>query len=210
MRKVNLPFILEEDALHTRVAGVDEAGRGPLAGDVVAAAVILDHAHPFEGLTDSKKLTPAERERLFPLIQEKALAFAIGRASVEEIDTLNILQASLLAMTRAVAQLGVAPELIYVDGNKCPPFNCQAKALVKGDSRIASIAAASVLAKVTRDREMEQLDQEFPGYGLAQHKGYPTQDHMAALRELGPSRLHRKSFGPVAELLKYPGQTVNK
>lgn len=202
MRKVNLPFILEEDTLHTRVAGVDEAGRGPLAGDVVAAAVILDHAHPFDGLTDSKKLTPAQRERLFPLIQEKAVAFAIGRANVEEIDALNILQASLLAMTRAVAKLGVAPELIYVDGNKCPPFNCQAKALVKGDSRIASIAAASVLAKVTRDREMEQLDQEFPGYGLARHKGYPTQDHMAALRELGPCRLHRKSFGPVAELLK--------
>lgn len=202
MPQVTLPFTLEEESNISLVAGVDEAGRGPLAGDVVAAAVILEHTESLEGLTDSKKLTTRQREKLFPLIQEKAIAFAIGRASVEEIDTLNILHASMLAMQRAVSGLNISPEFIYVDGNRYPVLPCPARAVVKGDSRVASIAAASVLAKVTRDREMVALDSEFPGYGLAQHKGYPTQAHIEALQALGPTRLHRKTFGPVAELLK--------
>lgn len=202
MPQVTLPFTLEEESHISLIAGVDEAGRGPLAGDVVAAAVILEHSEPLKGLTDSKKLSPRQREKLFPLIQEKAIAYAIGRASVEEIDKLNILHASMLAMQRAVARLKIPPEFIYVDGNRYPELPCPARAVIKGDSRVASIAAASVLAKVTRDREMVALDAEFPGYGLAQHKGYPTQAHMEALETLGPTRIHRKSFGPVAELLK--------
>ncbi len=183
------------------VAGVDEAGRGPLAGDVVAAAVILDVDNPVAGLVDSKKLSEAQRERLFPVIQERAVAFAIARANVEEIDSLNILQASLLAMTRAVKALAVNPVFVYVDGNRCPAWSWRSQAVVKGDGRIAAIAAASILAKVARDHEMVSLDRQYPGYGLARHKGYPTAMHLDALRRLGPSPIHRRTFGPVAELI---------
>jgi ribonuclease HII len=184
------------------VAGVDEVGRGPLAGAVVAAAVILDPARPIAGLADSKKLTEARREALAPIIQEYALAWALGRAEVEEIDSLNILQASLLAMRRAVLALQVAPEFALIDGNRCPQLPCPAEAVIKGDSRVAAISAASILAKVARDREMVLLDAEYPGYGLAQHKGYPSKAHLAALEALGVSPLHRRTFGPVRRLLE--------
>jgi len=201
-----LPLYLAEDAGAiadlSAVAGVDEVGRGPLAGDVVAAAVILDPATPVPGLTDSKKLSERRREALFGQIREQAVAFAIARASVAEIDRLNILQASLLAMTRAVRSLAAEPALVYVDGNRCPEWPYASRAIVKGDSRIAAIAAASILAKVTRDRELVALDARYPGYGLAQHKGYPTAEHLAALRAMGPTPVHRRSFGPVAALLK--------
>jgi ribonuclease HII len=200
MRQPTLPLTL--DGLpETLVAGVDEAGRGPLAGDVVAAAVILDAANPITGLGDSKKLSAGQRERLYPVIRERAVAFAIARANVEEIDTLNILQASLLAMTRAVRALTVHPAFVYVDGNHCPAWAWPSQAVVKGDSRIAAIAAASILAKVARDHDMAVLDREYPGYGLARHKGYPTAMHLEALRKLGPSPIHRRSFGPVAALI---------
>lgn len=200
MRQPALPLTL--DGLpNTLVAGVDEAGRGPLAGDVVAAAVILDAANPITGLRDSKKLSAGQRERLYPVIRERAVAFAIARANVEEIDTLNILQASLLAMTRAVCALTVHPAFVYVDGNRCPAWAWPSQAVVKGDSRVAAIAAASILAKVARDHDMAALDREYPGYGLARHKGYPTAMHLVALRKLGPSPIHRRSFGPVAALI---------
>lgn len=184
------------------LAGVDEVGRGPLAGDVVAAAVILDPERPIEGLNDSKKLTAKARERLYDVIQRDALAWAIGRASVVEIDRINILQASLLAMTRAVDGLGQEPEFVLVDGNRLPRWRYRAEPVVKGDSRVPAIAAASIIAKVTRDREMLVLDREYPGYGLADHKGYPTQTHLAALRALGVTPIHRRSFGPVRNLLE--------
>ena len=201
MPRLKLPLTLEgHEGLHL-IAGVDEAGRGPLAGDVVAAAVILPAQSSIEGLTDSKKLSAKQREHLYPLIQQQSLAYAVARASVEEIDHLNILQASMLAMQRAVTALNLQPEFIYVDGNRCPEWEYPCQALVKGDSRIASIAAASILAKVERDDEMRDLDSRFPGYGLAQHKGYPTKLHLAALRKLGPCEIHRKSFAPVKELL---------
>lgn len=183
------------------LAGVDEVGRGPLAGDVVAAAVILDPARPIEGLADSKKLTEKKREQLFDVIRENALSFAVARATVEEIDRINILQASLLAMHRAVAQLSVQPEYVLVDGNKKPDWQYACDTVVKGDSRVAAIAAASILAKVTRDREMVLLDREYPGYGLSGHKGYPTKAHLAALEQLGPSPIHRRSFAPVKQLV---------
>lgn len=183
------------------IAGVDEVGRGPLAGDVVAAAVILDPDKPVPGLNDSKKLSEKKRNDLFPLIQQQALAFAIGRASPQEIDQINILQASLLAMKRAVEQLGIQPDFIYVDGNRLPQWPYDAFAVVKGDSKVLSIAAASILAKVTRDSELIELDKQFPDYGFAQHKGYPTLVHMEALKRLGPTPVHRKSFRPVAELI---------
>lgn len=183
-------------------AGTDEVGRGPLAGDVVAAAVILDPNNPIEGLDDSKKLTEKKREQLFPLIQERALSWCVARASVQEIDDINILQASLLAMTRAVEGLSVQPEHVLVDGNKIPKWNYPAEAVVKGDSRVAAIAAASILAKVTRDREMVEMDIKYPGYGLAGHKGYPTKVHMQALDSLGPTAIHRRSFGPVKKKLE--------
>ena len=184
------------------VAGVDEVGRGPLAGAVVAAAVILDPERPIAGLADSKKLTEARREALAPIIQEYALAWALGRAEVEEIDSINILQASLLAMRRAVLALRVAPEFALIDGNRCPELPCPAEAVIKGDSRVAAISAASILAKVARDREMVVLDAQYPGYGLAQHKGYPSKAHLAALEALGVSPLHRRTFGPVRRLLE--------
>ena len=187
------------------VAGVDEVGRGPLCGPVIAAAVILDPARPIAGLNDSKKLTARQREALFDIICNQALAWSLGRAEVAEIDQLNILHATMLAMQRAVAGLSVQPELAYIDGNRCPTLPCRAEAVVKGDSRVPEIAAASIIAKVTRDREMVVLDQQWPGYGIAGHKGYPTAAHMAALKKLGPAPIHRRSFKPVRVLLELAG-----
>ncbi len=184
------------------VAGVDEVGRGPLAGPVVAAAVILDPARFIVGLADSKKLSEARREALAPIIREQALAWALGRAEVEEIDAINILQASLLAMRRAVLALSVAPEFALIDGNRCPDLPCPAEAVVKGDSRVAAISAASIIAKVARDQEMVALDAIYPGYGLAGHKGYPSPAHLAALSEFGITPIHRRSFAPVRRLLE--------
>jgi ribonuclease HII len=184
------------------VAGVDEAGRGPLAGPVVAAAVILDPARPVEGLADSKVLTEASRERLANVICERVVAWALGRAEVQEIDRLNILQASMLAMRRAVLALSVPPERVLVDGNRCPQIPFPVEAVVKGDATVAAISAASILAKVSRDREMLDLDARFPGYGFARHKGYPTPDHLASLTRLGACEAHRRSFAPVRRLLE--------
>ena len=187
------------------VAGVDEVGRGPLCGPVIAAAVILDPARPIVGLNDSKKLTARQREALFDIICNQALAWSLGRAEVAEIDQLNILHATMLAMQRAVAGLSVQPQLAYIDGNRCPTLPCRAEAVVKGDSRVPEIAAASIIAKVTRDREMVVMDQQWPGYGIAGHKGYPTAAHMAALKKLGPAPIHRRSFKPVRVLLELAG-----
>ncbi len=184
------------------IAGVDEVGRGPLIGNVVTAAVILDPANPIEGLTDSKKLSEKKREQLFPLIQERALAWAIAWATPAEIDELNILHATMLAMQRAVNQLSVTPEFALIDGNRCPPgLPCPAEAIVKGDLKEPAISAASILAKVYRDREMQALDLLYPDYGFAKHKGYPTALHLEKLRLLGPLPEHRRSFRPVTELL---------
>ena len=183
------------------VAGVDEVGRGPLAGDVVAAAVILDPGKPIEGLNDSKKLSEKKRELLYEEILEKALSWAVGRASPEEIDDINILQASLLAMQRAVERLSLQPKHVLVDGNRCPVLTMASTSIIKGDSLITVISAASIVAKVVRDRECIEMDKCYPGYGFAKHKGYPTKDHMAALAKLGPADVHRKSFGPVKKLL---------
>ena len=180
------------------VAGVDEAGRGPLAGPVVAAAVILDPARPIDGLDDSKVLKAEAREALFPLIQERALAWAVARAEVEEIDRLNILQATMLAMRRAVSALGVAPQHALIDGNRCPEgLPCTSEWIVDGDAKVAAISAASILAKVVRDREMVLLEKQYPGYGFANHKGYGTPEHLKALDKLGPCPIHRQSFAPV-------------
>jgi len=184
------------------VAGVDEAGRGPLAGPVVAAAVILDDLHPIAGLADSKKLSPAKRERLYDEIRAKALCCSVAEASVEEIDRLNILQATMLAMRRAVEGLRLKPTKVLVDGNRLPSLPMLAEAIVKGDSKVAAISAASILAKVTRDRWCAQYHVEFPAYGFDGHKGYGTAEHLAALRLHGPCPQHRKSFAPVAESLK--------
>ncbi|MGB5260274.1 MAG: ribonuclease HII [Gammaproteobacteria bacterium] len=183
-----------------RVAGVDEAGRGPLAGPVIAGAVILDPARPIDGLNDSKRLSAARRERLYEEICERALAWSIGRAEVEEIDRINILQATLLAMQRAVQGLVPAAEYVLVDGNRCPGFACPSQAVVRGDSRVAAISAASIMAKVTRDREMIEMDRLFPGYGLAQHKGYPSKLHIEALKLLGVTPIHRRSYAPVRRI----------
>ena len=182
------------------ICGVDEVGRGPLAGPVVAAAVILDPTRPIDGLADSKKLTEKRRERLYTQICERAAAWSLGRAEVDEIDRLNILQASLLAMERAVAGLGLVPSLALVDGNRLPRLPCRAQAIVGGDASEACISAASILAKVVRDREMVELDAHFPGYGLARHKGYPTKVHIEALERLGVSEIHRRSFAPVRRI----------
>lgn len=182
-------------------AGVDEVGRGPLAGDVVAAAVILDPNHPIAGLRDSKKLSATRRAELEVLIKEHALAWAVARASVAEIDDINILQASLLAMHRAVQALDPQPGYVLVDGNRLPSWNYASEPVVKGDDRVPAIAAASILAKVQRDSELIALDEQYPGYGFAAHKGYPTPAHLQALRELGVTPVHRKSFAPVKNLL---------
>jgi ribonuclease HII len=184
------------------VAGVDEAGRGPLAGDVVAAAVILSPDVSIPYLNDSKKLTEKQREKAFEVIVESCVCYALGRASPQEIDQINILQASLLAMHRAVEGLRDKPGFVYVDGLYCPKWQYPSVAVVKGDSKVDSIAAASILAKVTRDREMLALDEAFPGYGFAGHKGYPTKAHMAALEKLGPCAAHRRSYKPVMRFMR--------
>ncbi|MBI5447508.1 MAG: ribonuclease HII [Gammaproteobacteria bacterium] len=191
-------------------AGVDEAGRGPWAGSVMAAAVILDPARPIAGLKDSKLLTPSRREDLFEIIQSRALAWAIASASVEEIDQLNILQASLLAMERAVKQLATLPNKVWVDGNQLPKLPCEAKAIVRGDVTEPAISAASILAKVARDREMKIWDQHYPGYGFAQHKGYGTKQHYLALQRLGPCAIHRRSFKPVRDLKGFDEKSEDK
>lgn len=191
-----MPLLLPEGL----VCGVDEAGRGPLAGPVVAAAVILDPARPIAGLNDSKKLSAKRREALAVLIREQALAWAVAEASVEEIDRINILQASLLAMQRAVAALAIRPQSALIDGNRCPRLDCPAEALVGGDGRSAPIAAASILAKTVRDELMLAMHQRFPCYDFARHKGYPTAAHLAVLRQHGPCSEHRRSFAPVAQL----------
>jgi ribonuclease HII len=188
-------------ALPRLTAGIDEVGRGPLAGPVMAAAVILDPRNPIDGLADSKALTPAHRETLAREIRANAIAWALGSASVEEIDQLNILQASLLAMSRAVTGLRVAPELALIDGNRAPTLRCPARAIVGGDATVPAISAASIVAKVARDALMTELDAEYPGYGFAQHKGYPTKMHLTALATLGVSSVHRRSFGPVRRCL---------
>lgn len=192
---------LDFSLVEALVAGVDEVGRGPLCGPVVTAAVILDPATPILGLNDSKKLTEARREALFDEICEKSLAWCIARAEVAEIDQLNILQATMLAMQRAVAGLSVTPRLALIDGNRCPQLQVPSAAVVKGDSKVPAIAAASILAKVSRDREMHELDRLYPGYGIAGHKGYPTPQHLEALQRLGPVAIHRRSFAPVRRLL---------
>jgi ribonuclease HII len=188
------------------IAGVDEAGRGPLAGPVVASAVILNPQQPIEGLNDSKKLSETERNRLALLIRQHAIAWAVASSDVEEIDRINILQATLTAMLRALGRLSVKPSHIQVDGNRLPdiaglPFQCTAEAIVEGDALIPAISAASILAKTTRDALMMQLDNQFPGYGFAIHKGYGTAMHLRALRELGPCAIHRKTFAPVKMML---------
>lgn len=183
------------------VAGVDEAGRGPLAGAVVAAAVILDPQQEILGLADSKTLSEKRREQLEIEIKAKALCWAVARADVDEIDQLNILWASMLAMKRAVEGLSIVPDHVQVDGNRCPDIAFSVEAIVKGDQRVAVIGAASILAKVARDREMREMDSLCPGYGFAKHKGYPTKQHVQVLRELGVTPHHRRSFGPVRAVL---------
>lgn len=183
------------------IAGVDEAGRGPLAGPVIAAAVILNPDYPIKGLMDSKQLTEKARDNLFAIIQECSLAWSIGRAEVEEIDHLNILQASLLAMQRAVNSLPMVPHLALVDGNQMPKLSCPAQTIIRGDESEPAISAASILAKVTRDREMLILDKQFPEYGFAKHKGYATKAHFDLLEKYGPCPIHRRSFEPVFRLL---------
>lgn len=187
---------------HThRVAGVDEVGRGPLVGAVVTAAVILDPNRPVIGLADSKALSEKRRLALFDEIMEKALCWSLGRAEPEEIDRLNILHATMLAMQRAVTGLSIAPEYVLIDGNRCPALPMPSMAVVKGDSRVAEISAASIIAKVTRDREMAELDIRYPQYGFAQHKGYPTALHLEKLAEYGATEHHRRSFAPVKRSL---------
>lgn len=178
------------------VAGVDEVGRGPLAGAVYAAAVILDPVDALDGLRDSKQLSDAKRRELDREIRSRAIACCVATATVEEIDEINILQASMLAMERAVSGLQIVPEFVLVDGNRLPGLPCEGEWLVKGDAKSDVIKAASIIAKVARDEEMIRLDEVYPGYGLAQHKGYPTQVHLDALQRLGPSAVHRKSFAP--------------
>ena len=196
------PDLFESTAGHL-VAGVDEVGRGPLAGDVVAAAVILNDPAP-EGVTDSKMLTPERREELAARIRDEAVCWSLGRATVAEIDEMNILQASLLAMHRAVAALTIQPSLVLVDGNRLPVWPYEARAIVKGDLTEPAIGAASILAKVQRDGEMLALNEQYPGYGFDRHKGYPTKAHLAALGHLGVCPAHRRSFGPVRRLLADP------
>lgn len=184
------------------VAGVDEAGRGPLAGAVVAAAVILDPNQPIDGLADSKVLTEKKRQALAEEIKIKALAWGVGRSEAAEIDEINILQATMRAMQRAVSSLSVRPEMVYVDGNRSPGFACPSEAIIKGDQKVAEISAASILAKVTRDGEMLDLHEQYPQYGFAKHKGYPSKAHMETLVTYGPCPAHRRSFGPVRRALE--------
>ena len=186
------------------LCGVDEAGRGPLCGPVVAAAVILDPARPIEGLADSKKLSDKRRDKLALEIREKALAWAIAEASVEEIDRLNILHASMLAMQRAVAGLARRPDRVVVDGNRCPPLDLPCEAIVKGDALVQEISAASILAKTARDAQLVELDRLYPQYGLAGHKGYPTAAHLKALRAHGACEIYRRSFAPVRDIIANP------
>ncbi len=187
------------------ICGVDEAGRGPLAGAVYAAAVILNPDRPIQGLADSKKLSEKRRDVLALEIKQHALAWAIASSSVEEIDSINILQASLLAMKRAIelmqAQFGIAPDLVQVDGNKCPKISLPCEAIIKGDSKVQAISAASILAKTARDAELYELDKQYPLYGFAQHKGYPTAAHVTLLQQHGVSPVHRRSYAPVKSLL---------
>ncbi len=202
VKKHSLPPILDWADRGQFVAGVDEVGRGPLAGPVVAAAVILDPKQPIEGLMDSKKISEKRREELAVEIKEKAIAWAISRVDVDEIDRINILQASLRAMTIAVSELKQQPDFVMIDGNRLPAdLNINAEAVVKGDDRVVCISAASIIAKVARDHEMIEMDTIYPGYGLAKHKGYPTKVHIEALQNLGITEIHRRSFGPVKKLL---------
>ncbi|WP_281948268.1 ribonuclease HII [Vibrio parahaemolyticus] len=198
--KVELPPF-EYPQGYQLIAGVDEVGRGPLVGDVVTAAVILDPNNPIEGLNDSKKLSEKKRLALLPEIKEKALAWAVGRCSPEEIDELNILQATMVAMQRAIAGLKVQPDLALIDGNRCPELPMDSQAVVKGDLRVAEISAASIIAKVVRDQEMEELDKQYPQFGFAKHKGYPTKAHFEAIEQHGVISEHRKSFKPVKKAL---------
>jgi ribonuclease HII len=193
-----MPLLQQPEGL---VCGVDEAGRGPLAGPVVAAAVILDPTRPIEGLDDSKKLSARRRQVLAVEIREKALAWAVAEASVEEIDCINILQASMLAMQRAVEALGIEPSHALIDGNRCPELCCPAEAIIGGDGKVASIAAASILAKTVRDALMLEMHALYPKYGFDRHMGYPTAVHLKALREHGVTPIHRRSYAPVAQLL---------
>lgn len=191
--QMGLDFSLVEEL----VAGVDEVGRGPLCGAVVTAAVILDPNRPILGLNDSKKLTEAKRDKLYDEIMEKALCWCIARAEVEEIDRLNILHATMLAMQRAVEGLSITPKLALIDGNRCPKLSVPSAPVIQGDGKVPAIAAASILAKVSRDREMAAFELIYPGYGIGGHKGYPTPVHLEALARLGPTPIHRRSFGPV-------------
>lgn len=194
-------FVYPVDPSQIIVAGVDEVGRGPLIGDVVTAAVILDYNNKIEGLNDSKKLSEKKREYLVEIIKEKARCWAIGRASPKEIDELNILGATKLAMERAVKALSIQPEFVLVDGNRLPNWQYRSQAVVKGDALVQEISAASIIAKVTRDKEMVELDKMFPQYGLAKHKGYPTAQHLDAIKKFGINDFYRKSFKPVADIL---------
>ncbi|WIO75294.1 ribonuclease HII [Porticoccaceae bacterium LTM1] len=197
-QKLTDPYIVDYNG--QLLAGVDEVGRGPLAGDVVTAAVILDPLQPIEGLNDSKKLSEKRRDELYDEIIAKALSWSIGRASVAEIDRFNILQATMMAMYRAVQGLHIQPEYVAVDGNKMPKWPYRGETVVKGDGRVAEIGAASIIAKVTRDREMIAFEEQYPGYGFAGHKGYATREHTDALKELGPTPIHRRSFEPVRSM----------
>ncbi|EKD73236.1 MAG: hypothetical protein ACD_45C00394G0001 [uncultured bacterium] len=195
-------MIKEQTAVQLLIAGIDEAGCGPLAGPVIAAAVILDPQKPIAGLADSKQLTEKQREHLFAIIYEQAYAVSVGRADVHEIDRLNILKATMLAMQRAVSQLSVIPNRALVDGNRCPVLACKTQTIIRGDQTEPVISAASIIAKVTRDREMLLLDKEFPQYGFAKHKGYATKAHLAALTQYGPCSIHRRSYAPVMSLIE--------
>lgn len=209
MKKSSLPSepsLFDEDYEALRfeglLAGVDEAGRGPLAGPVCAAAVILDPKRPIEGLADSKKLSAKKREALAPLIRERALAWAIAWAEPEEIDRVNILRATMNAMRRAVEGLQVAPDCVWVDGNRLPDLPYPAEAIVKGDAKVPAISAASILAKTARDAKMREYAEQYPEYGFARHAGYGTKEHVAALEQFGPTPIHRKTFEPVKSLLR--------
>ncbi|EKE00992.1 MAG: Ribonuclease HII [uncultured bacterium] len=203
MELIAFSFYRRDNDRMRLIAGVDEVGRGPLAGPVMAAAVILDSINPIAGLADSKLLTAKRREVLCEIIQNNCIAWAIGRAEVEEIDSINILQASLLAMQRAICALSVKPHHIQVDGNFCPKVNYSVEAIINGDNLVPVISAASIVAKVIRDREMVEYDKIYPQYGFAAHKGYGTKQHLSALRTFGVTPIHRRSFAPVGRIKKF-------